>query len=277
MNINRQKKAAVINDLSGYGRCSLTVAIPILSAMKVQCCPVPTSILSNHTGFSSWFFDDYTDNMVPYLEEWKKLKLHFDGIASGFLGSLEQIQIVADMITYFKKKDTIVIIDPIMGDHGKAYKTYTSAMCQEMKKLAGCGDVVTPNITEACILTDLEYKKEGWKREELKEMALAIQGLGAKAVIITGVSEGEYLTNVVAEPGHTVIFQRTRKVGTERPGTGDVFSSVVTGYLVKGQGLETAAKKAAVFVRECIKKSEELGVPAENGVCFEELLSHVMR
>ena len=156
-----QKKIAVINDLSGYGRCSLTVAIPILSALKVQCCPVPTSILSNHTGFPVYFFDDYTDKMGLYLEKWTELGLEFDGIFSGFLGSEAQIGIVMSMIRQFQGKDTLVVIDPIMGDHGKAYQTYTPAMCSRMKELVCLGDIVTPNLTEACILTGREYREEG--------------------------------------------------------------------------------------------------------------------
>ena len=114
-----QKKIAMINDLSGYGRCSITAALPVLAALKIQCCPVPTSVLSNHTGFPVYFFDDYTDKMEPYIEKWKELGLSFDGIVSGFLGSERQIQIVKDMITEFKKPETKVIVDPIMGDHGE--------------------------------------------------------------------------------------------------------------------------------------------------------------
>ena len=165
-----QRKIAMINDISGYGRCSLTVAIPILSAMGIQCCPVPTSILSNHTGFPVWFFDDYTDKMESYLEKWKELNLRFDGIATGFLGSERQIQIVMDAINDFKTPDTQVIVDPIMGDHGKTYATCTPQLCQEMEKLVRLAQAVTPNVTEGCILTGREYKAEGWEEEELEKM-----------------------------------------------------------------------------------------------------------
>ena len=163
-----QKKIAMINDLSGYGRCSITAALPVLAALKIQCCPVPTSVLSNHTGFPVYFFDDYTDKMEPYVEKWKELGLSFDGIVSGFLGSERQIQIVKNMITEFKGPETKVIVDPIMGDHGEAYATYTEAMCRKMKELAEMADVLTPNLTEACILTDRPYKKEGWTRKEIE-------------------------------------------------------------------------------------------------------------
>lgn len=272
-----QKKIAVINDLSGYGRCSLTVAIPILSALKVQCCPVPTSILSNHTGFSTWFFDDYTDKMPQYLEQWKKLSLTFDGIFSGFLGSEKQIELVIQMIDDFRTPETKVIIDPIMGDNGKTYQTYTPFMCSRMKDLVRYGDIVTPNLTEACILTGREYRKEGIKRKELAEMAEEIMSFGPENVVITGVREGAYVTNVVAERGGEPFFLRTLKVGTERPGTGDVFSAIVAGEAVRGISLKTAVKTAAGFVKKCILKSDLLSVPVENGVCFEEMLHLLIR
>lgn len=171
MSAYRQKKIAMVNDLSGYGRCSLTVAIPILSAMKVQCCPIPTSILSNHTGFPVYFFDDYTEKMGEFIHKWKELELTFDGIVSGFLGSEAQIEIVMDVIRQFGQEDTKVIIDPIMGDHGETYATYTPAMCSRMKELVSMGDIVTPNLTEACILTGRTYRKDGWSRKELGQLA----------------------------------------------------------------------------------------------------------
>lgn len=286
-----QKKIAMINDLSGYGRCSLTVAMPILSAMRIQCCPVPTSILSNHTGFSEWFFDDYTEKMGKYLEKWKGLGLSFDGIATGFLGSEKQIQMVMEMIGDFRGEDTCVIVDPIMGDHGKPYATYTPQMCREMEKLVRMADVVTPNMTESCILTGREYKSWGWSRKELGEMAADIRKLGPKSVVITGVgsrpkkegwaedkadSAAGSLTNVILEPDGTLSFQRSRKVGRERPGTGDVFSSIVAGATVQGWELKEGVRLAAWFVRECIKKSDELEIPVVNGVCFEEVLPELI-
>lgn len=272
-----QKKIAVINDLSGYGRCSLTVAIPILSALKVQCCPVPTSILSNHTGFPVYFFDDYTDRMEPYLEKWEELGLRFDGIFSGFLGSEDQIGIVMSMIERFRGEDAKVVIDPIMGDNGKAYQTYTPAMCSRMKELVRLGDIITPNLTEACILTGRPYREEGWKRPELKAMAEELRDMGPSGVVITGVKEGRYLTNVIAEQGKETVFSRSLRVGRERPGTGDVFSAIVAAETVKGVSLEAAVKKAARFVKRCILKSEELNVPIQNGVCFEEVMPELIK
>lgn len=283
-----QRKIAMINDISGYGRCSLTVAIPILSAMGVQCCPVPTSILSNHTGFPVWFFDDYTDKMGQYLEKWKELKLSFDGIATGFLGSERQIQMVMEAIEEFRTPNTRVMVDPIMGDHGKAYATYTPKLCQEMEKLVRLADVVTPNVTESCILTGRQYKSFGWSRKELVAMAKEIQAMGPGFVVITGVasqpkedkhqqdSQGS-LTNVMLKPDGEVCFQRSKKVGRERPGTGDVFSSIVSGAAVLGWELQDGVKLAAWFVKRCIEKSDELDVPVTNGVCFELVLPELIR
>lgn len=273
-----QKKIAMINDLSGYGRCSLTVAIPILAAMKVQCCPIPTAILSNHTGFPVYFFDDYTEKMEDYAGKWAELGLAFDGIATGFLGSKKQIDIVLDIVEKFYGEGTKVIVDPVMGDDGAPYQTYTSEMCEEMKRLVCLADVVTPNVTEACILTDTPYKEKGWSRKELLNMAMKLRLMGAKAVVITGVKEGGYYTNVVLEQGTpNAQFVKVKRSGADRPGTGDVFSSVVAGAVINGESLKEAVVHASRFVKDCITKSNELEIPVNNGVCFEELLGRLIK
>lgn len=268
-----QKKIAVINDLSGYGRCSLTVALPILSAMGIQCCPVPTAILSNHTEFPVYFFDDYTDRMRSYAGKWQELGLTFDGISTGFLGSAKQIAIVADLVEMFRRENTKVFVDPVMGDHGILYATYTKEMCEEIKKLVVLADVVTPNVTEACILTDTPYKENGWTRKELLDRAMMLQNMGAKSVVITGVREGNFYTNVVLDQGaKEAEFVKVKSGGGQRPGTGDVFSSVLAGAVLNGKSLKASARQASRFVKECIIKSDELEIPHANGVCFEEIL-----
>ena len=159
--MSRQKKVAAINDLTGYGRCALTVSLPVISHMKLQCCPVPTSILSNHTGYPEYYFDDYTDRLPEYLAMWKKLNLSFDGIMSGFLGSAEQIGMVESFIKTFRKEHTIVVVDPVMGDHGSISSVYTEEMCLLMRRLVSLADIVTPNLTEGCRLTDVPYRDHG--------------------------------------------------------------------------------------------------------------------
>lgn len=270
-----QKKIAMINDLSGYGRCSLTVALPILSAMGIQCCPVPTSILSNHTGFPVYYFDDYTDHMEPYIEKWKELGLTFDGIATGFLGSERQIEIVKDMITSFRTPETKVLVDPIMGDHGISYATYTPAMCSRMRELAAMADILTPNLTEACILTGTPYKNGEMNEKELSSLVRQLQKLGPSAVVITGIRKGSDLVNAMAEGEGDVSFLGRSAVGEERPGTGDVFSSIIAGGCIRGWSLGKSAGLAADFVRDCIVRSGELHIPVKNGVCFEQLLGRL--
>ena len=273
-----QKKIAVINDISGYGRCSLTVAMPIISAMGIQCCPVPTAILSNHTEFPVYFFDDYTSKMRDYIGKWGELGLEFNAISSGFLGSAEQIEIVLDFVANFRNEQTMIIIDPVMGDHGKLYATYTEEMCEEMKQLVGYADIVTPNVTEACFLTGTPYKESGWTRNELLNMAKMLQLMGAKSVVITGVREGSFYTNVVLEHGSDAAsYVKVKSAGNQRPGTGDVFSSVLSGAVLNGKDLREATKMAAKFVRDCITKSDELEIPHSNGVCFEEILGKLVK
>ncbi len=271
MSHNNQKKIAVINDFSGFGRCSIAVALPILSVMKVQCCPLPTSIFSNHTGFPSYFFEDYTSRMVPYMQEWKKLDLHFNGICSGFLGSKEQIEIVKKFFKEFKIEETQIIVDPVMGDYGKPYPTYTEEMCGEMKKLVEFADILTPNVTEACVLTDTPYK-EKWKIEEIQEMAEKIHAMGPKKIAITGIVQGGFIANFCYEEGEQPKVLRTHKEGTQRSGTGDIFASIIAADAINGVPFYKSVKKASNFIKKCIIRSQELDIPLTDGVCFEEVL-----
>ena len=269
---NHQKKIAVINDFSGFGRCSIAVALPIISMMKIQCCPVPTSIFSNHTGFDSYFFEDYTDRMQPYINEWKKLGLQFSGIMSGFLGSKEQIQIVLRFFREFGTKDNIIVVDPVMGDYGKTYSTYTPQMCSEMKKLAAYADILTPNLTEACILTDTPYHEEKWRMKEITVLAEKLSAMGPEKIVITGIVQGEFIANYCYEKGKPGKIRRTHKVGTQRSGTGDIFASIIAADAVNGVPFGDSVRKASLFIKRCIERSTEMELPLTDGVCFEEFL-----
>ena len=277
--MSRQKKAAIINDISGYGRCAVTVALPIISKLKVQCCPVPTSIFSNHTGFPTYYFDDYTDRMQPYIDQWKELGLVFDGIQTGFLGSKKQIEIVAGFIRDFGREETVVVVDPIMGDNGKSYATYTEEMCREMRRLVALADIVTPNLTEACILTGRRYHEEKWKMKEIRQLAGELSSMGPEKVVITEIPQGEYIANYCYEAradmqasGIREKLLRTMKVGTQRCGTGDIFAAIITADAVNGVAFDTSVKKASNFIKKCILKSMEMEIPLTDGVCFEEIL-----
>ena len=276
MEQSRQKKIAAINDLTGFGRCALAVAIPVISHLKVQCCPVPTSILSNHVGYSEYFFDDYTEKLPAYFAMWKKLDLKFDGIMSGFLGSETQIELVETFIRQFSGKETVIIIDPVMGDHGKIAETYTEEMCRKMGRLVSLADIITPNLTEACKLTDTPYRDKGWKKAELFVMAEKLRAMGPEKIVITGIPQGKFIANYVYQTKEEPVLFRTYKEGTERCGTGDLFAAIIAADAVNGVPFVQSVKKASLFIKKCMIKSVEMGIEQKNGVCFEEIL-HLLK
>lgn len=268
-------RVAAIHDLSGFGRCSLTVAIPILSAMGVQCCPLPTAFLSTHTGgFEGFTFLDMTDEMPAIARHWAALDLRFQAIYSGFLGSAEQINIVAQFIQDFRRKDTAVIIDPVMGDHGKVYQTYTAAMCDGMRHLAEQADIITPNLTEAALLLDTPYETLPTGETGLRSIAAQLSLEGRRSVVLTGASLAPGRTGAVCFDAATGRCQavQTARVPQEFHGTGDVFSSVLTGALVQGRSLTEAAQAAADFVHACAVRTAAEALPMREGVDFEPLL-----
>ena len=268
-------RAAAIHDMSGFGRCSLTVAIPILSAMGVQCCPLPTAFLSTHTGgFTGFTFLDMTEEMPKVAAHWKSLDLRFDAIYSGFLGSEAQIDIVEDFIRAFRSPDTVVVIDPVMGDDGAAYQTYTPAMCAGMARLAELADVITPNLTEAAFLLGMDYgdlpRGEAGLRQIVRELSME----GKRSVALTGASLAPGKTGAMcfdAATGETEAVQ-TDFIAHPLHGTGDVFASVLTGGLVKGKSLTEAAREAVEFIRACAVRTVEQNLPMREGVDFEPLL-----
>ncbi len=271
----RQKRIALINDITGFGRCSVAVELPLISALKVQACPLPTAILSCHTGFPTHYLDDYTGRMRPYMEDWQKNGVQFDGIATGFLGSAEQIAIVQDFIRAFKQPGTRVMVDPVMGDYGKLYASYTDEMCEKMKGLLGLADIVTPNLTEACRLLDRAYPKDGKVDEgELEYMAAELSDRGPSQVVITGLSEGDTIENFIYEAGRGTML-REKKIGGDRSGSGDAFAAIVIASLVRGENLTDAVKKAADFISKCLKYAVELDLPWNYGLPFEEYLTEL--
>ena len=274
--MKRQKRVALVNDLTGFGRCSITAQLPIISAMRIEACPLPTAILSVHTGFPSHFIDDYTTKMRPYMENWKENGVTFDGISTGFIGSAEQIGIVIDFIKMFRTKETLVMIDPVMGDNGRLYSSYTEEMCRVMRRLLAYADVVTPNLTECCELLGRPYPEGGQVTEdELFEMAEDIIAKGPSGVVITGLCAGNTVKNFVAQKGCRPLVIATEKVGGDRAGTGDVFSAIVIGSLVRGETLPEAVQKAANFIHKVLEYTVELDIPWAYGLAFEEYLTEL--
>ena len=270
--MKHQKRVALVNDITGFGRCSVTVELPLLSAMKIQACPLPTAILSVHTGFANHYLDDYTDRMRLYMDSWEKNQLSFDGICTGFLGSVHQIEIVAEFIRRFKQPATRVMVDPVMGDYGKLYSSYTQEMCEEMRKLLAYANLVTPNLTEACQLLGMPYPKDGRvSDQELEYMAGALADQGPSQVIITGLSEGDTIRNFIYEAGRGSVLE-VEKIGGDRSGSGDAFAAIVAGSLINGESLEQAVRKAADFISRCLAYAVELNLPWNYGLPFEEYL-----
>lgn len=273
--MKRQKRIALVNDITGFGRCSVTVELPLISAMKIQACPLPTAILSVHTGFPNHYLDDYTARMEPYIKSWEVNGLAFDGICTGFLGSAEQIAIVLDFIHRFKGPETRVMVDPVMGDYGKLYPSYTQEMCDKMRSLLGVADLVTPNLTEACQLLDIPYPTDGIVTDdELCEMAEALAARGPKQVVITGLHEGDTIKNFLYEDGKMAIV-RAPKIGGDRSGSGDAFAAIVAASLIRGEELEAAVQKAASFISRCLAYALELDLPWNYGLPFEEYLTEL--
>lgn len=274
--MKHQKKIALINDVTGYGRCSVAVELPIISALKIQACVLPTAILSVHTGFPTYYIDDYTDRMKPYMENWKENNLTFDGISTGFLGSVQQIELVLDFLRTFKKEGTTVIVDPVMGDYGKLYSSYTEELCRGMRHLLPYADVITPNLTEACRLLQIPYPEDGRTTlAELRDMAGALSGLGPGKLVITGIHCGEDIGNYIYERGAEPQLLKTKKIGSDRSGTGDVFAGIVSGIVVQGRPLTEAVRTAADFIIKTMIYTEELDLPHNCGLAFEEFLTEL--
>lgn len=294
-------RLAMINDIAGFGRCSTTVSLPVISVMKVQVCPVPTSVLSNHLGFPLCHFDDYTCHMRDYLKVWNDLGLTFDGLYCGFLGNEEQIDIVREFVEMFRPP--LFLLDPVMGDHGKAYSSITEAHIRKMRELLPLADIITPNITEACLLTDTPWKEGEWTMNKLSELCqklaelcrmdptLSLSGSSHDAstsvidtsrtvsdstsIVITGIRQGDSLVNFLWDDGvYTTVS--TPIAGASRPGTGDIFASILAADAVRGETLLTSVQKAANFVGLCIAGSEKAGTPVQEGVVFEKYLAALL-
>lgn len=271
-------KCAVINDLSGFGRCSLTVALPVISALGIQACPVPTAILSNHTGYSDFYFEDYSDRMKPYYDKWEALNLHFNSIYTGFLGSEKQVSLILDFICKFKKEDTLLFVDPVMGDNGKRYTTCDENLCSRMRELVARADIITPNLTEACILSDTPYIEEVTPdlHDKIFEIAEKLLALGPKTVVITGIRTDGIMYNFVRDRKNDERFYTSSPfVAREYCGTGDLFASLLCGYLTLGVPHKEALEKTQNILTKALTHSHNMGVSPLDGVAFEPFLKEL--
>ena len=268
-------RIAAIHDLSCFGRCSLTIALPVLSAMGCQCCPLPTALLSAHTGFPGNTFLDLAAEMGRIADHWTAMDLQFDAIYSGFLGSADQVDTVARFFDTFKKSSTAVIVDPVMGDHGTAYRTCTPELCRGMRVLAENSDVITPNLTEAALLLDRPY--EEIRQSDAYEVVRRLSLGGRRSVVLTGYSSESGQTGALCfdrDSGESKAVQTPREP-QDFSGTGDLFASVLAGGVARGVPLFQAAQAAADFVRDCIARTLAEGLTEQDGVDFEPLLGQL--
>ncbi len=272
------KRIVTIQDISCFGKCSLTVALPIISACGVEACPIPTAVLSTHTGgFEGFTIHDLTKEITPIADHWKKLRLPFDGIYTGYLGSKEQLKIVSDFIDDFKKENTIVFIDPVMGDHGRLYTGFDESFAKEMVSLVKKADVIAPNLTEVSYLLGIEYR-EDFTGSEIREMLKKLSALGAKTVIITGVRRGDKLGVFAYESEKDEFTEYFReRINDTFHGTGDVFASVCSSALVKGFSVKEAIEAATDFVVECILNTAPDKENHWYSVKFEECIPSLVK
>lgn len=273
---NPVKKVAAIHDLSGFGRASLTAIIPILSSMGIQVCPFPTAVLSSNTGgFKEFSFVDLTDSMEDYMEHWKKINIDFDCIYSGFLGSARQVDIILDFIEYFKNSTNMMVVDPVMGDNGKLYPTIDKKIVEKMRELVSKADIITPNLTEAMYLLGKTYSKS-IEENEVKNILMELSGMGPKIVVITSVPDMNIKDNIDVF-AYEKENNRFWKVGckyipVEFPGTGDTFTSVLIGSLLKGDSLPIALDRSVQFIQNGIRESFGFMYPRREGILLEKTL-----
>lgn len=281
------KKVAVIQDLSSFGKCSLTAAIPVLSVMGVQGCPLPTAILSAQTDYPSFFYEDLTSKMQSFEEEWIKLNVSFDGIYTGFVTGREQIDNIFRFLDHFYKQETLLLVDPIMGDRGEAYKLFTDDMLARMRELVKSADVITPNITECCLLTGLSYEKlHNYTNEKdflkaLEEVGVALQEETKAQVIITGITppssdlDQQAIGNMYLD-GNNIYYRAMPYNGKSYSGTGDLFASVIMGGMMRGDDLKQSIQRAEEFLSAAIKDTSLEQTPEVEGVNFEKYLGMLL-
>lgn len=277
------KRVVTVQDISCIGKCSLTVALPLISAMGIETAIIPTAVLSTHTAFKGFTFRDLTEDIVPILDHWEKENFKFDGIYTGYLGSLEQIELMKLLIHKFKGEKTLVVVDPCMADGGKLYPGFDQNFAFNMAKLCREADVILPNLSEAAFLLGEDYLSGGYTEEDIKSLMLRLASLGAKKVVLKGVSFDEDQEDLKGIKGKIGIccydslsgrysWYFHKKISTSFHGTGDIFASIFTGAVLSGFSIENSYKLAGDFVVKAIEKT--LDHPDYNtyGVDFESVI-----
>lgn len=271
------KRIVTIQDISCVGKCSLTVALPIISAMGVEAAILPTAVLSTHTMFSNFTFKDLADQIEPIASHWKNENIAFDAVYTGYLGSFEQIDLMKRFFDEFKSETNLLFVDPAMADNGKLYPAFDEAFAKHMGTLCAKADIIVPNITEACFMTGTEYKAE-YDEVYAKDLLLKLSELGAKISILTGVSFAEGKTGVMGYDKETKEFSyyEHNKLPKSYHGTGDIFSSTCVGAMMNGLDWKEAIKVAADYTAECIRLTLEDPSEPWYGVNFEQAIPYLV-
>lgn len=273
MLLNENKRIATMQDISCFGKCSLTVALPIISACGIEACAIPTALLSTHMGgLGNNTYKDLTDEIMPIAKHWQLLNLHFDALYSGFLGSYKQIEIVSQVFDMLKSSDTLIAVDPCMADNGRFYKLYDKKMAEGMKLLCKKADVLIPNLTEAFMLLNEEYNPD-LNLNQIKAMVKRLAEFGCKYIVITGINIADNLGAAYYDRKNNKFnFFGMPKIGISYHGTGDIFASVLISGLVKGISLEESTLTAIKFCYQSIKSTFEMNIDERFGVHFEKFL-----
>lgn len=276
------KKIAVINDLSGFGRCSLTAAISVICAMGVQPCPLPTAILTAQTGYPSYYCDDYTEKMEYFRREWQKMGQTFDGIYTGFVASEGQVEQIFRFLNTFDTERTFLLVDPVLGDDGKTYDFFTTHLLEQMKKLVQRADIITPNLTELALLTDTPYEKlaenidHDTRIAAITELAEQVSENGPSHVIVTGIRFTDQ--QGVRQMGNLYITEEKRLllafpyIGGSYSGTGDLFASCIAAGVARGDNIPSIIQTAGDFLESALADSVKERVPRNDGVNYEKFL-----
>lgn len=271
-------RAAAIHDLSGIGRCSLTAAIPILSAMGIQVCPFPTAVLSNQTGFPRYELVDLTDRMEAFGQCWAPWYGRFDAVYSGFLGNPRQVEITRGLVEKLRGEDTLVLVDTVLGDHGMRYPIFDEEMCSRVRELAFDADVITPNLTEACLLAGepAEAAQDMQSRAELIQLASYLASQGPGTVVITGIRDEDQVANLAyIKEDSRCFWESSRRIGYSYSGTGDVLASILCGGLVHGLPLGEVLRTACRFIETALEETTESGSDPREGIIFEPFLGQL--
>lgn len=271
--MTKQPRVAAIHDISGFGKCSLTVALPILSAAGIETSVIPTAILSTHTGgFEGYTYRDLTEDVLPIFRHWESLGLEFDAGYSGFLGSAEQLAIVSEIFAAMKARGALIVVDPVMADHGALYPTFDTEFPMGMRGLCERADVIVPNITEAALMLGEEYREGPYTTEYIERLMLKLAELPEKLAVLTGVTfdEDKLGAAVIDVKTKKIEYAMSRRVPGSYHGTGDVFASALVAGLVRGQTPQAALQRAADFTADAAERTLNAGTDIRFGVNFEE-------